>query len=143
MTPLTPAARNIYGVFPPDLSPQELEFAELLDTARDVEWWHRNSVRKPESVALYGWADGIGFFPDFVVKVTDRTEGDGVALSELKGPQLQQYDRAKAGARHLRYGRVFMTGKHGAEGSFRLWRLTIDDELVDDGPTEVHRMRHP
>jgi len=63
-TSLTPAARNIYGVFPPDLSPQELEFAELLDTARDVEWWHRNPVRKPESVALYRWAEGIGFFPD-------------------------------------------------------------------------------
>lgn len=76
------------------------------------------------------------------MKVADRTEGDGVALSELKGPQLQQYDRAKAGARHLRYGRVFMVGKNGAEGAFRLWRLTTDDELVDDGPFEVHRTRH-
>jgi hypothetical protein len=140
--PLTPAARNIYGVFPPDLSPQELEFAEMLDTARDVEWWHRNPVRKPDSVALYGWADGVGFFPDFVVKVAHRTEGEGIALSELKGPQLQQYDRAKASARHLRYGRVFMVGKTGAEGIFRLWRLTSDDELIDDGPFEVQRMRH-
>jgi hypothetical protein len=142
ITLLAPAAKNIYGVFPSDLSPQEVEFAELLDTAHDVEWWHRNPVRKPESVALYGWADGIGFFPDFVVKVIDRTEGDGVALGELKGPQLQQYDRAKAGARHLSYGRVFMVGKRGAEGSFRLWRLTLEDELVDDGPFEVDRMRH-
>jgi superfamily II DNA or RNA helicase len=141
-TPLTPAVKNIYGVFPSDMSPQELEFAELLDTARDVEWWHRNPVRKPDSVALYGWADGVGFFPDFVVKVTQRTEGEGIALSELKGPQLQQYDRAKAGARHLRYGRVFMVGKPGAEGTFRLWRLTTEDELVDDGPFEVQRMRH-
>jgi superfamily II DNA or RNA helicase len=141
-TPLTPAMKNIYGVFPSDMSPQELEFAELLDTARDVEWWHRNPVRKPDSVALYGWADGVGFFPDFVVKVTQRTEGEGIALSELKGPQLQQYDRAKAGAWHLRYGRVFMVGKPGAEGAFRLWRLTTEDELVDDGPFEVQRMRH-
>jgi hypothetical protein len=140
--PLTAAARNVYGVFPPDLSPQELEFAELLDTSRDVEWWHRNPVRKPESVALYGWADGVGFFPDFVVKVPQRTEGEGVALAELKGPQLQQYDRAKAGARHLRYGRVFMVGKPGAEGAFRLWRLTTEDDLVDDGPFEAPRMRH-
>jgi hypothetical protein len=96
MVPLMPAARNIYGVFPSDLLPQEVEFAELLDTAPDVEWWHRNPVRKPESVALYRWADGVGFFPDFVVKVSDRVEGDGIALSELKGPQLQQYDRAKS-----------------------------------------------
>ena len=59
--PLEPAARNVYGVFPPDISPQEREFAQLLDTAPDVVWWHRNSVRKQNSVALYKWADGVGF----------------------------------------------------------------------------------
>ena len=138
---LVPAARNVYGVFPPSLLAQEREFAEMLDTSADVIWWHRNPVRKPESVALYGWAEGIGFFPDFVVKVVDRTEGGGVALSELKGPQLQQYDRAKAGARHVTYGRVFMVGKPGVDGSFRLWRLTTEDHLVDDGLFEVQRLR--
>ena len=138
---LVPAVRNVYGVFPPTLLAQEREFAEMLDTSSDVIWWHRNPVRKPESVALYGWAEGIGFFPDFVVKVVDRTEGGGVALSELKGPQLQQYDRAKAGARHVTYGRVFMVGKPGVDGSFRLWRLTTEDQLVDDGLFEVQRLR--
>lgn len=141
--PLSSAARNVYGVFPDDLGEHEREFAELLDTSPQVLWWHRNPVKKPWSVGLFGWADGVGFYPDFVVGVVERSEGDGVALSEVKGPQIQQYDKAKAGARHSHYGRVFMVGKAGAEGSFRLWRLTERGQaLVDDGPFEVPRMRH-
>ena len=141
--PLAPAARNLYGVFPDDLRPQEREFAELLDTSPEVMWWHRNPSRKPSSVALYGWAEGVGFYPDFVVGVTERVEGGGVALSEVKGPQLQQFDKAKAGAHHIVYGRVYMAGKAGAEGNFRLLRLTSDSQaLVDDGPFEVQRLRY-
>jgi hypothetical protein len=140
---LAPALRNLYGVFPDGMGPSEREFAEMLDTLAEVLWWHRNPSRKPESVALYRWADGTaGFFPDFVVGVRERMEGDGIALSEVKGPHLQQYEKAKAGARHLHYGRVFMVGKTGATGGFRLWRLTADQQLVDDGPFEAQRMRH-
>ncbi|MBS2128579.1 DEAD/DEAH box helicase family protein [Burkholderia thailandensis] len=141
--PLEPAARNVYGVFPVDMSPQEREFAEQLDTSPDVIWWHRNPVRKPSSVALYKWADGIGFFPDFVLQVKERTEGDGVALSEVKGPHLQYFDRAKAAAVHIKYGRVFMVGKElGSDGSFRFWRKVSDGNLVDDGKFELPRMRY-
>lgn len=139
-SPLTPAKRNVFGVFPEDMAPQEREFAELLDTSAEVLWWHRNTVRKSDSVALYRWADGIGFFPDFVVGVNERSEGGGIALAEVKGPQLQQYDKAKAGAVHSTYGRVFMVGKVGATGEFRLWRLA-GEQLVDDGLFEVQRMR--
>jgi hypothetical protein len=140
--PLEPSARNVYSVFPADMSPQEREFAEQLDTSHDVLWWHRNPVRKPNSVALYKWADGVGFFPDFVLQVKDREEGSGVALSEVKGPHLQYFDRAKAGAFHAKYGRVFMVGKElGSDGSFRFWRQT-QDNLVDDGKFEVPRMRY-
>lgn len=140
---LAPALRNVYGVFPDGLGVAEREFAELLDTSAEVLWWHRNPSRKPESVALYRWSDGTaGFFPDFVVGVRERTEGDGAALAEVKGPHLQQYEKAKAGARHIHYGRVFMVGKAGAAGGFRLWRLTQDQQLVDDGPFEAQRMRH-
>lgn len=142
-TPLEPAARNVYGVFPADMSPQEREFAEQLDTSPDVIWWHRNPVRKPSSVALYKWADGIGFFPDFVLQVKERAEGDGVALSEVKGPHLQYFDRAKAAAVHVKYGRVFMVGKElGNDGSFRFWRKVSDGNLADDGKFEVPRMRY-
>lgn len=142
-TPLEPASRNVYGVFPADMSPQEREFAEQLDTSPDVVWWHRNPVRKPSSVALYKWADGIGFFPDFVLQIQERIEGDGVALSEVKGPHLQYFDRAKAAAVHAKYGRVFMIGKMlGNGGSFRFWRKVNDGNLVDDGKFEVPRMRY-
>lgn len=142
-TPLEPAAHNVYGVFPADMSPQEREFAEQLDTSPDVIWWHRNPVRKPSSVALYKWADGIGFFPDFVLQVKERTEGDGVALSEVKGPHLQYFDRAKAAAVHVKYGRVLMVGKElGNDGSFRFWRKVSDGNLADDGKFEVPRMRY-
>ena len=140
--PLEPASRNVYGVFPPDISPQEREFAQLLDTAPDVVWWHRNPVRKPNSVALFKWADGVGFYPDFVLQVAHRSEGGGVALSEVKGPHLQHFDRAKANAVHVAYGRVFMVGKaQGSDGSFRFWRLA-QEQIVDDGKFEVPRMRY-
>lgn len=142
-TPLEPAALNVYGVFPADMSQQEREFAEQLDTSPDVIWWHRNPVRKPSSVALYKWADGIGFFPDFVLQVKERIEGDGVALSEVKGPHLQYFDRAKAAAVHVKYGRVLMVGKElGSDGSFRFWRKVSDGNLADDGKFEVPRMRY-
>lgn len=137
---LVAAKRNIYGVFPADLSPQELEFAELVDSAKEVVWWHRNPVRKPESVSLYRWSGGVGFYPDFVICIAGRSEGKGIALLELKGPQLQQFDKAKAGAKHIEYGRVFMVGKEGRDGGFRLWRLA-DEQLVDDGPFEPQRLR--
>ena len=61
---LQTAKHNVYGVFPGDLSPSELRFAELLDTSPEVLWWHRNPVRQPESVALYRSSSGVGFFPD-------------------------------------------------------------------------------
>lgn len=139
---LESAKRNVYGVFPADLSAEELRFAEMLDTSPDVEWWHRNPVRQPESVALYRWSNGVGFFPDFLVAVRDRKTGDGVALVEFKGPQLQQYDKEKAGAVHMHYGRAFMVGV-GNKGSkeLRLFRL-VDGELVDDGLFEVGRLRY-
>jgi Type III restriction enzyme, res subunit len=139
---LEPAVRNLYGVFPDDLSTQEREFAEILDTASDVVWWHRNPVRKSNSVALYRWSNGVGFYPDFVVQVKDREEGDGVALSEVKGAHLLNFDREKAAATHAKYGRVFMVGKErDSNGSFRFWRKS-NDLIVDDGKFEVPRMRY-
>lgn len=139
---LDSAKRNLYGVFPADLSPEELRFAEILDTAPEVEWWHRNPVRQPESVALYRWSNGVGFFPDFLVAVKERKPGAGVALVEFKGPQLQQYDKEKAGAVHMHYGRVFMVGVGAKDKKeLRLFRL-VDGELVDDGLFEVVRLRY-
>jgi superfamily II DNA or RNA helicase len=140
--PLQAAKRNIYGTFPEDLSPEELRFAEMLDTSSEVEWWHRNPPRQPGAVALYRWSNGVGFFPDFLVAVKDRKAGGGLALVEFKGPHLQQYDKEKAGALHMHYGRVFMVGAKGkGQKELRLFRLA-HGELVDDGLFEVSRLRH-
>lgn len=139
---LEPAKRNVYGAFPEDLSPEELRFAEMLDTSCEVEWWHRNPPRQPGAVALYRWSNGVGFFPDFLVAVKDRKIGEGVALTEFKGPHLQQFDKEKAGASHMYYGRSFMVGvKNKGSTELRLFRL-IEAELVDDGLFEVSRLRH-
>jgi hypothetical protein len=140
--PLQAAKRNVYGIFPDDLSPDELRIAEILDTSSEVEWWHRNPPRQPGAVALYRWSNGVGFFPDFVVLVKDRKDGGGVALVEFKGPHLQQYEKEKAGASHVHYGRAFMVGVKGkGQKELRLYRLA-HGELVDDGLFEVSRLRH-
>lgn len=139
--PLVAARRNAYRVMPLDLSPEEARFAELLDTEADVVWWHRNPTGKPHSVGLYRWSGGVGFFPDFVVAVRDRRPGGGISLVELKGIHLQQYDKRKAGAVHDAYGRAFMVGYSQQHPGIRLYRLT-DNELVDDGPFEVARLRY-
>ena len=140
--PLQPAKRNVYGTFPEDLSPEELRFAEMLDTSPEVAWWHRNPPRQPGAVALYRWSNGVGFFPDFLVAVKDRKAGGGVALVEFKGPHLQQYDKEKAGASHSHYGRAFMVGAKGkGQKELRLFRLA-HGELVDDGLFEVSHLRH-
>ena len=140
--PLESAKRNLYGVFPADLLVEERRFAEILDTSPEVVWWHRNPSRKPESVALYQWSSGVGFFPDFLVAVQGRKTGDGVALVEFKGPHLQQYEKEKAGAVHPHYGRVFMVGVADRDRKeLRLFRL-VAGELEDDGLFEVIRLRH-
>lgn len=74
--------------------------------------------------------------------VKDRKLGEGVALVEFKGPQLQQCDKEKAGAVHMHYGRAFMVGV-GAKNKkeLRLLRL-VDGGLVDDGLFEVSRLRY-
>lgn len=140
---LEAAKRNVYGIFPADLKPEELCFAEILDTSPDVVWWHRNPSQQPGlSVALYRWSSGVGFFPDFLVAVKGRKAGGGVALVEYKGPQLQQYDKEKAGAEHIHYGRAFMVGAAGKDKKeLRLFRF-LDGELLDDGLFEVGRLRY-
>lgn len=143
---LPAAKRNTHRVYPDSLGQTEKDFAELLDTSSDIDWWYRNTVgaTRPDSVSLYRWSDGQGFFPDFAVKVKGRQEGEGVALIEVKGPHLQHYDRAKAAAKHVVYGKVFMVGREvgGESAGFRFWRLTDKGELVDDGPFEVTRLRY-
>lgn len=137
---LSPAKRNLYEVFPADLNSDERRFAELLDIDEDVIWWHRNPSQQPTSVGLYGWSHGRGFFPDFIVAVRERAVGHGLALVEVKGPQLQHYDRAKASARHKEYGMAFMVGYNPGKKSFIMFREE-NGQLYENGAFEVSRLR--
>ena len=137
---LSSAKRNLYGAFPADLNPDERRFAELLDIDENVLWWHRNQSQQPTSVGLYAWSHGRGFFPDFVVAVKGRLVGHGLALVEVKGPQLQHYDRAKASARHREYAGAFMVGYHPGKKSFVMF-WEENGQLYEHGAFEVARLR--
>jgi len=80
---------NVYGVMPPDLNRDEMAFAEMLDSdlSGTVEWWHRNEPRKPWSIGLI-LPSGAQYFPDFVVKVKERTLSNALLLVEVKGDHL-------------------------------------------------------
>ncbi|MCB1569438.1 MAG: helicase SNF2, partial [Xanthomonadales bacterium] len=101
--------RNAYGRYPDDLNNDEYAFAKLLDAEPSVRWWHRNPVRQPSSVALFGWDHGAGFYPDFVVSVEGRKTQDNIVLVEIKGPQLWNLPSEAlkiAGGRHPKYGEI-------------------------------------
>lgn len=80
---------NVYGAMPSDLNRDEVAFTELLDSdlSGTVEWWHRNEPRKPWSIGLI-LPNGAQYFPDFVVKVKGRSQGDGLLLVEIKGDHI-------------------------------------------------------
>ncbi len=98
---------NIYGVIPQDLNEHERKFAELLDADNSgtVEYWFRNEPRKPWSIGIV-MPNGDRYFPDFGIKVKDRTKGDGVVLVEIKGNHILNSDNAldKVVAEHKTYG---------------------------------------
>jgi hypothetical protein len=50
--------------------------------------------------------NGDRYFPDFGIKVKDRTKGDGVVLVEIKGNHILNSDNAldKVVAEHKTYG---------------------------------------
>ncbi len=139
---LAPARRGSYGVFPPDLNHDERAIAQLLDAHADVRWWHRNLPSKADSIGLYRWDDGAGFFPDFVVALNERGTPGGIALLEFKGDQFWGKDSEveKAAAVHPDYGRVFMVGRRRGENDFAHLR-ELGGRLQADGVFEVGRLR--
>ena len=141
--PLDRALRNVYGVFPPDLNIDERRIAEMLDGDPLVQWWHRNPARRRgESVGLYGWDEGDGFFPDFVVSMAGRQTPGSIALLEVKGQQLWASGKEpdKAEALHPDYGRVFVTGHRRGENTFLMLRKR-GDKLDSDGDFSLDRLK--
>ncbi|HET6407253.1 MAG TPA: hypothetical protein VFG14_05185, partial [Chthoniobacteraceae bacterium] len=109
-TPLNPSFKNVYGVFPADLNPWEVEFAKLLDNdpTGTVLWWHRNPPRKKHSVAIVR-PDGGRFFPDFIVGVKGRKVAKHpVLFIETKHAIGSLDSQIKAVVEHKEYGRALM-----------------------------------
>ena len=136
---LPSAARNVHGVFPADLNPDELAVAQLLDASRLVKWWHRNPSKT--GVGLYRWDEGQGFYPDFVVCVEGRA-GAGIVLLEVKGDFLSGKDSEvdKASATHPDYGRVVMVGRKRNERDFTVLR-ELAGKLQSAGGFSVEQLQ--
>lgn len=111
-------SRASYGVVPEDLNRWEEAFIRRIERDPDgqIEWWHRNPVRKPYSVAV-PIAGQPNFFPDFALKIQGRTQGDGIVLVEIKGQfnDFRGNAQEKAQAAHPTYGQVLMLHWHREE----------------------------
>lgn len=138
---LPTAGRNLYGVFPPGMNPDESAVAHLLDTSRLVKWWHRNASRT--GVGLYRWDAGAGYYPDFVVCLNDRP-GNGIALLEVKGDFLsgKESEVEKTAAVHPDYGRVYMVGRKRGERDFMFLR-DLGGKLQSAGAFSVEQLQFP
>jgi len=103
--------RASYGVVPDDLNRWEQAFVRQVERDSEglVEWWHRNPVRRPYSVAV-PIPGQPNFYPDFVLKVRQRNRGDGIVLVEIKGEynDFRGNAQEKAQANHPTYGNVLM-----------------------------------
>ncbi|EWS77756.1 hypothetical protein [Xylella taiwanensis] len=141
--PLERAQRGLYGIFPPGLNQDEIAVARQLDASPLVHWWHRNPVRKPESVALYRWDDGEGFYPDCVVAMMQRDSHGCIALLEVKGAHLwgEPKEIGKAAETHPDYGRVFIEGLRRGERVFHHLRV-LEHRLETDGLFTLDRLGH-
>lgn len=130
---------NVYGVMPSDLNRDEVAFAELLDSdlSGTVAWWHRNEPRKPWSIGLI-LPNGAQYFPDFVVKVKGRAQGDGLLLVEIKGDHILNSGdtQDKVLASHQLYRRPMMLSRE-ADGRFMTIR---QDENGKNDLDQVFRL---
>ncbi|TBR08796.1 MAG: helicase SNF2 [Lysobacter sp.] len=136
---LAPAARGLYGVYPPGMNTDEQAVAALLDASPHVAWWHRNPAMT--GVGLYRWDEGDGFYPDFVVGLRERP-GSGIALLEVKGEHLwgKESEVEKSQAAHPEYGAMFMVGRRRGDRDYVFLRA-LQGKLQSDGAFAIDRMR--
>jgi type III restriction enzyme len=122
--PLTVSARNIFGVYPPDLNNWERDFAQWLDrdTTGTVLWWHRNPVDQDWSVCVM-LENGHAFYPDFVIGVAGRKSEDAVLLADTKFAFELGQEFPKLLAEHPAYGRTMIIHRV-AQG---VWHMTRVD----------------
>ena len=93
-----------------EFNTQELAFAQSLDRADFVAWWHRNPQGKPYSIALMRTDSRNMFYPDFVVCL--RHELDDEPLIRLVETKHDMKDAGRKGKHQSRaYGKVLFLTK--------------------------------
>jgi len=92
------------------LNGEERQFAEALDRADFVNWWHRNPDRKAYSVRIVRADHQHYFYPDFVVAVTIE-ESRTIRLIETKDSTKDAARKSRREPKH--YGKVMFITKDG------------------------------
>lgn len=111
-TALDTSSRNVYGVYPNNLNTWERPFAEHLDAddTNTVLWWHRNPPHKDWSINVL-LESGRGFFPDFIVGISQRPSEERGLLADTKYAYETTKELPKLLAEHAAYGRVLILTK--------------------------------
>lgn len=105
---------------------QELKFAQALDRADFVQWWHRNPEGKPFSVALLRGDSKSLFYPDFVVCMAHMP--DEAPLMRLIDPKHDTKDATRKSIHPSRYyGKVLFLTKDASR-----FKVVNDDGSVGD-----------
>ncbi|MDP2433678.1 MAG: DEAD/DEAH box helicase family protein [Pseudomonadota bacterium] len=92
------------------LNGEERDFAHALDRADFVEWWHRNSDRKPYAVKLVRGEHQNYFYPDFVVCLS-HVPGDEPAARLVETKENVKDAARKARRVPKTYGKVLFLTK--------------------------------
>ena len=92
-----------------EFNTQELAFAQSLDRADFVAWWHRNPQGKPYSIALMRSDSRHMFYPDFVVCL--QHELDDEPLIRLVETKHDVKDASRKGKQSSTYGKVLFLTK--------------------------------
>jgi hypothetical protein len=91
------------------LNGEERHFAQALDRADFVEWWHRNPDRKPYAVRLVRGEHQHYFYPDFVVSLS-HVPGDAPVTRLIETKENLKDAARKAQRVPKTYGKVvFLT----------------------------------
>ena len=127
---------------PQDLNDTERRFAEMLDadTSGTLAWWHRNEPRKPWSVGIV-MPGGDRYFPDFIVGVKYRHQGDGMLLVETKSSHIMNYGDTleKIKAEHKHYGKPLMLTEQEDD---RFWMMRYIESTRKIEPDQVFRVEN-
>lgn len=92
------------------LNGEERSFANALDHADFVEWWHRNPDRKPYAVRLVRGEHQNYFYPDFVVCLS-HVSGDEPGLRLIETKESTKDAARKARRVPKSYGKVLFLTK--------------------------------